>query len=90
MAEVQSKTDEQEKDMTSPKRSLAALLAAYAERREQVAERRRVEQELAGFVTESEKAELAAILERNADDQGVDVYELISRRVLSSTDHRAA
>ncbi|MET3805708.1 hypothetical protein ABIB25_002712 [Nakamurella sp. UYEF19] len=76
--------------MSTPKSGMSAIWAARADRRHETAERRRLERELASFVTESEKAELSAILERNDDELGVEIQELISERVLSSTEHRAA
>ncbi len=57
---------------------------------QETADRRRVERELASFVSESEKAELSAILERHAEDQGVEIHNLISERVLAGTEYRAA
>ena len=46
--------------------------------------------ELASFTTESEKAELSAILERNADQADTEIRGLISDRVLTATEHHAA
>ncbi len=76
--------------MSTQKTGLAGLFAARSLRRQETADRRRVERELASFVSESEKAELSAILERNAEDQGVEIHHLISERVLAATEHRAA
>jgi len=66
------------------------LVARFAARREETAERRRLERELASFTTESEKAELSAILERNADQADASVCGLISERVLATTEYNAA
>lgn len=76
--------------MSTTKSGMTALLSARAERRHESAELRRIERELSGFVSESEKAELSAILERNADEMGVQIHELISERVLATTEYRAA
>jgi hypothetical protein len=76
--------------MNSTRTGLAGWLAARSERRSETAERRRIEQELSSFVSESEKAELSAILERNAEEQGVEIHDLISQHVLAVTEHRAA
>ena len=70
--------------MSTPLFGLTASKSARADRRAANAERRRVERELASFVSESERAELSAILERSADELGVPVYELISERVLAA------
>ena len=76
--------------MSTTKTGLSGLFSARADRHQERADRRRIEAELSSFVTESEKAELSAILERNADEQGVEIHDLISRRVLSATLYRAA
>lgn len=76
--------------MNSTKAGLAGWFAARSQRREETAERRRIEQELAGFVSESEKAELSAILERNDEEHGAGIHDLISHRVLAATEHPAA
>ncbi len=76
--------------MSTHNTPLAALFAAHSARRREVAELRRVERELSSFVSESEKAELSAILERNADDQAVEIHDLITERVLAATEHHAA
>jgi hypothetical protein len=76
--------------MSTPKSGFAAIWSTLAERRHETAERRRIERELASFVSESEKAELSALLERNADELGVEIHELISERVLAPTEYRAA
>ena len=70
--------------MSTPLFGFTASKSARADRRAAIAERRRVERELASFVSESERAELSAILERSSDELGVPVYELISERVLSA------
>jgi hypothetical protein len=76
--------------MNAQKSGLTGLFAARTARRQETADRRRVERELASFVSESEKAELSAILERHAEDQGVEIHNLISERVLAGTEYRAA
>ena len=69
---------------------LSGIVARFTARREETAERRRIERELASFTTESEKAELSAILERNADQADTEIRGLISDRVLTATEHHAA
>lgn len=69
---------------------LSGIFARFTARRDETAERRRIERELASFTTESEKAELSAILERNADQADTQIRGLISDRVLSATEHHAA
>lgn len=69
---------------------LARVVARLTARREETAERRRIERELASFTTESEKAELAAILERDAGQADAEIRGLISDRVLSTTEYNAA
>ena len=69
---------------------LSGIFARLTARREETAERRRIERELASFTTESEKAELSAILERNADQADTEIRALISDRVLTATEHHAA
>lgn len=74
--------------MTS-KSGLSALFAARANRRSETAERRRVECELASFTSKAEKAELSAILARNAEEPAGEIYELISESVLAAPGYRA-
>ena len=76
--------------MTSTTSGLTGIFARFTAHREETAERRRIERELAGFTTESEKAELSAILERNADQADTEIRGLISDRVLATTEHDAA
>ena len=76
--------------MNSTRTGLAGWIAARSGRREETAQRRRIEQELAGFVSESERAELSAILDRNSEEQGVEIHDLISHHVLAVTEHPAA
>lgn len=76
--------------MGSPMSTFVAMLSGRASRRQETAERRRIERELAGFVSESDKAELSAILERNADEQGMQIHDLITRQVLATNEYRAA
>lgn len=71
-------------------KSATGIFARFTARREETAERRRLERELASFTTESEKAELSAILERNADQVDASISGLISERVLASTEYNAA
>lgn len=70
-------------------KSGTGIFARFTARREETAERRRLERELASFTTESEKAELSAILERNADQADGPVCGLISDRVLATTEYAA-
>ena len=76
--------------MSTHRSTIAAIWAAHSEHHHEVVEHRRIEHELAGFVTEAEKAELSAMLERNADDLDDEMRELISDRVLSATEYHAA
>lgn len=69
---------------------LTGLFERFTARRQETADRRRIERELAGFTTESEKAELSAILERNGDTVDSEICVLISDRVLATTEHDAA
>ena len=70
--------------MSTPLFGFSGSKAARVERRALTAERRRIERELSSFVSDSERAELSAILERSSDELGLPVYELISERVLSA------
>ncbi len=76
--------------MSTHPSGISALWSAHTERHHEAVEHRRIEHELANFVTESEKAELSAILERNADGLDDQIEELISERVLSPTEYRVA
>ena len=76
--------------MSTRRTGLAGIFSARSQHRQEIADRRRLERELASFVSESEKAELSAILERNADEQGIEIHDLISERVLAATEYRAA
>ena len=69
---------------------ITRIFARFTARREETAERRRIERELAGFTTESEKAELSAILERHAAEADTEIGGLITDRVLATTEHHAA
>jgi hypothetical protein len=69
---------------------IAGIFARFTAQREETAERRRVERELASFTTESEKAELSAILERHAAEADTEIRGLISDRVLATNEYDAA
>ncbi len=75
--------------MTSIVPGPAGIIGRFTARRQETAQRRRVERELASFTTESEKAELSAILERN-DGADTEIRGMISDRVLASTEYDAA
>jgi hypothetical protein len=69
---------------------ISGIFARFTAHRDETAERRRIERELASFTTESEKAELSAILERHAAEADTEIRGMISDRVLATTEHHAA
>lgn len=69
---------------------LGNLFSQFSAHRKETAERRRIERELASFTTESDKAELSAILERHAAEADTQIRGMISDRVLATTEHDAA